>query len=529
MSLMGPGAQPVRLRKGAGLGGLGLKLALLGVFDALAIHLTVLVLGQGAWPLALFIALAALLINVAVLNARAYPLRYLLPGLLFMAVMIVYPLIYNVYVSFTNYGTGNILSREQVIEHLTAQTYADPSAPKFRFTAFADPEENVMVMLTAADGTPYVSQGNVMVPLDTVPDVVDEDGDGVIDRIGDAVRLQLRDIVRLRASIEQLRLDWDGVILELVDSSNFQARSPVYTWNAAEGTLTDNRSGVTYSPQDGYFTSPDGERLIPGFRTVVGWKNYVSLLTNPAVSGPFLRIFTWTFVWAGLSVVLTFSLGLGLALVLNNPHLKLKGLYRSLLIIPYAIPAFVSALVWRGLFHTEFGQVNRVLMALFGTQIPWLQDPFWAKVALLIVNLWLGYPYMMIITLGALQSIPPELYEAAYCDGARTWQSFRTITMPLLMTSVAPLLISSFAYNFNNFTVIYLLTRGRPPIPGAVTPAGSTDILISYTYRLAFEGGRGADYGLAAAVSVLIFLIVGTITWLNFRFTKALEEVAAGA
>ena len=169
--------------------------------------------------------------------------------------------------------------------------------------------------------------------------------------------------------------------------------------------------------------------------------------------------------------------------------------------------------------------INQILKATIGSGVPWLQDPVWAKVALVILNLWLGFPYMMIVCLGALQSINSEMYEAAVVDGASTWQQFYHITLPLLMVSVAPLLIASFSFNFNNFSVIYLLTRGRPPIVNAQTPAGHTDILISYTYRLAFESGRGVDYGLASAVTLVIFLITGAITFLNFRFTGALEEV----
>ena len=131
----------------------------------------------------------------------------------------------------------------------------------------------------------------------------------------------------------------------------------------------------------------------------------------------------------------------------------------------------------------------------------------------------------MLINLGSLQSIPNELYEAARVDGASGWQQFWHVTLPLLLVSVAPLLVSCFAFNFNNFGVIYLVTQGRPPIPGARTPAGATDILITYTYRLAFESGSGTDYGLASAVTILIFLIVGTLSWFNFRFTGTLEEV----
>jgi len=537
---------PGRRRVARGLpGGWGFytRLAALSAFDAVVLPFVITLFRDQEYALAGAVGIALLLINFVVLVERAYPLRYLLPGLLFMGALVVYPAIYNIYVSFTNYGTGNILSMQQVIQQLEAQTYAPPGAPRFPYAVFETEQGERTLLLTAPDGRLLVTVGHRVVPLTHVsgPEAVglpedpgfrldvtvDENGNVV--RIGDARRLERREVLQRLSALQQLELDMDGTRLRLADANNFQALSPRYTHNRAENVLVDNATGVVYVPKEGFFTSPDGERLLPGFRTTVGLANYVRLLTNPAIAGPFLQVFVWTFVWAGMSVVLTFSLGLGLALVLNHPQFKLKGLYRSLLIIPYTIPGFVSALVWRGLFNTEFGQVNRVVQALFGTVIPWLQDPFWAKVALLIVNLWLGYPYMMIVCLGALQSISPELYEAAYCDGARPWQRFWHITLPLLMTSVAPLLVSSFAYNFNNFTVIYLVTRGRPPIAGAVTPAGATDILISYTYRLAFESGRGADYGLAAAVSLLIFFIVGTITWLNFRFTRAFEEVEHSA
>lgn len=519
------------------------KLVFVAVLDALVIPFVITLFRDQQYAFFASVVVGVLLINIVALVERAYPLRYLLPGLLFMGAMVIYPMVYNIYVSFTNYGTGNILSMEQVIEQLEAQTFAAPDAPRYPYALFENERGQRTLLLTAPDGTLLVSVGERVVPLDAVagPDAVgldDDPGlrldvaadeDGTIVRIGDARRLERREVLQRIAALQQLRLDMDGTVLQMADANNFRALQQRYTYDRRAGALVDNQTGVVYTPQDGFFTAPDGERLLPGFRTLVGFDNYVRMLTNPAISGPFFQVFTWTFVWAAGSVVLTFTLGLALALVLNHPAMKLKGLYRSLLILPYTIPAFVSALVWRGLFNTEFGQVNRIVQALFDTTIPWLQDPFWAKIALLIVNLWLGYPYMMIVSLGALQSISPELYEAAYCDGARPWQQFRYVTFPLLMTSIAPLLISSFAYNFNNFTVIYLVTRGRPPIAGAVTPAGATDILISYTYRLAFEGGRGADYGLAAAVSLLIFFIVGTITYLNFRFTRALEEVDHGA
>ena len=143
------------------------------------------------------------------------------------------------------------------------------------------------------------------------------------------------------------------------------------------------------------------------------------------------------------------------------------------------------------------------------------------------MNLWLGYPYLMLVTSGALQSIPSDMYEAAMIDGATGWQHFRKITLPLLLVAVGPLLMSSYVFNFNNFDLIYLFIEGGPPIVGASTQAGHTDILISYVYKLAFEsGGRGVQYGLASAISILVFLIVGTITLFQYRFTNMWEEVS---
>ena len=175
-------------------------------------------------------------------------------------------------------------------------------------------------------------------------------------------------------------------------------------------------------------------------------------------------------------------------------------------------------LVWRDMFNTDFGLINQ----LFGLSVEWLNDPWGARAAVLLVNTWLGYPYMFLITTGALQAIPKELTEAARIDGAGPWRTFREITLPLLV-ALTPLLISSFAYNFNNFNAIFLVTGGGPFPPDSPL-AGATDLLITYTYRLAF-GGSGAQYGYAAAVSVYIFLIVAVISMVAFRRTRQHEEV----
>jgi arabinogalactan oligomer/maltooligosaccharide transport system permease protein len=175
------------------------------------------------------------------------------------------------------------------------------------------------------------------------------------------------------------------------------------------------------------------------------------------------------------------------------------------------------------MLNRDYGFINQTLLG--GAEIPWLTDPVLAKVAVLTVNLWLGFPYMFLICTGALQSIPSEVYEAGRIDGAKPWRLFRSITMPLLLVSTAPLLISSFAFNFNNFNVIYLTTEGGPKDLSAPVDVGATDILITFVYKIAF-GGVNRQYGLACAVSILIFLIVATISAISFRKTRALEELS---
>ena len=222
-----------------------------------------------------------------------------------------------------------------------------------------------------------------------------------------------------------------------------------------------------------------------------------------------------------LVVAMTFFLGLLLALALNHPKLKAKRLYRSLLIVPYAMPGVLAALVWAGMYSTDGGVINRLL----GAHIPWLEHPWWAKAAILIQQLWAGSPYMFLISTGAIQSLSPDIVEAASVDGASGWQVFSKIKLPLILLTLSPLLIASYAYNFSNFGAIYLLTGGGPVMLSSGGIAGHTDILISYTYKLAFSSGKGSEYGLASAVSFLNFLIVATLSIYGFRKSRSMENM----
>lgn len=214
-----------------------------------------------------------------------------------------------------------------------------------------------------------------------------------------------------------------------------------------------------------------------------------------------------------------FSVGLLLAIAMDK-KIRFRSFYRSILILPYAIPSFMSILIWNGMFNRQFGAVNQ----LIGSEIDWLNSPTLAKIVILIVNLWLGFPYFYLISSGALQAIPNELEEAASIDGATPRQVLRLIKLPLLLQILSPLLIASFAFNFNNFNIVYLLTGGGPTDVLAGEVAGATDILITYTYKTAF-GSNEQNLGLASSISVIMFLIVGALSLWSLRRSKVLDSI----
>lgn len=292
-------------------------------------------------------------------------------------------------------------------------------------------------------------------------------------------------------------------------------------YDAAADTLTDTVTGTVYVPKNAFWTprTGDGAAYATGWKENVGLKNFSTLLTNDTIRSGFLKIFVWNVVFAVVSVGSTFLLGMLLALLFDDVRLRGRRFYRSIIILPYAIPGFVTALLWRSMYNQDFGLVN----SLTHLDVDWLGNPWAAKAAILVTNLWLGFPYMFLVCTGALQSIPGDVREAAKIDGASPARTLRSIIMPLLLVAVGPLLIASFAFNFNNFGLIFLLTKGGP-FESTDTSIGSSDLLITYAFRLAFSGVN-PNYGLASTVSIFIFVIVAIMSYSGFRRTKNLEEV----
>lgn len=257
----------------------------------------------------------------------------------------------------------------------------------------------------------------------------------------------------------------------------------------------------------------------------IGWQNFQTIITR--AQRALLPVFAWNVSFALLTIIINTIVGVLLGVLLANPELRGRNLYRTLLIIPWALPNIITIQVWRGFLNENFGAINRLLMLIDVTPDPinWLGMATAAKGAVLLVNLWLGLPFMMTAVLGALSAIPRELYEAARIDGASPWATFWGVTAPLLRTALVPITLTSFAFNFNNFNLIFLLTDGGPPVDWGTATARGTDILISWAYNEAFRTQGGFAYGLGSAISLMIFIITVGVSLVNFKVTGALKEL----
>ncbi len=449
-------------------------------------------------------------------TATSLAWRYLFPGVAGMLLFVAFPLVYTVQIGFTNYSSANLLEFERARDYLLAQTTADESHA-FDVTVHADGSAYRLV-LTARDGGARFVTSAVAPGTSGAQPITLQSADSA-PTIG--APMSLREVIARRDALMQLRLQApDGSLLRYAGLREFAPLEPLWKANP-DGSLTQAATGNVFKPnrQSGYFETATGERVSPGFKVGIGFANYSRMLFDGDFRAPFVSIFIWTVVFAALSVVCAGSLGMALAVLLEWEALPRRNLYRTLLFLPYAVPGFISILVFKGLFNQNFGEINGILHSLFGLRPAWFADPLLAKAMLLIVNTWLGFPYFMILCAGLIKAIPADLYEASALAGAKPLDNFFKITVPLILKPLTPLLISAFAFNFNNFVLIALLTGGQPDILNTKLPAGTTDILVSYTYRIAFTDA-GQNFGLAAAISTIIFILVAVMALLQLKATQ---------
>lgn len=535
------------------------KIAVLGIVDAVVFMMIMVMVAQERLIESGFTVLVALIINWIYLRRGGLPAKYLAPGVLFLLVFQVYVLAFSGYTAFTNYGSAHNGDQNLAIQTIKNAAFEVIDGEDYVVQIGTDTSNNkpALLLTSNVDGKVYLGEDGkqkIEIPegrytlAAACADPYAEDkttcahaaetavGFNPI-KVKDLTPYQKKQFAALTVVIDPTN---KNLGIKTGDFANAAQVQSTLSFNEKKQTftaLTDDLNGnwtagtVFKAGSDGYYHI-DGNikkaHLDAGWRVDVGFKNFATIFTDKQLRAPLMKVISWTFIFAFATVATTFLLGMAIAFLFNHERMKGKRFYRSMMILPYAFPAFLSAYVWVGLLNRENGFINTVILGQTpGSEgnTPWLLEEGPARIAVLMVNLWLGFPYMFLIVTGALQSIPAELTEAARIDGASPWQNFRLIKLPLLLVSIAPLLISSFAFNFNNFTIIYLLTKGGPNDSGITNyDVGGTDILITFVYKIAFSG-TGQNYGLASAFSILIFIVVGTLSMISFRRTRTLEDI----
>ena len=527
-------SRPVSDHLPKGSGGTGARLWKALLLLLLAITIAAVAAFAGTWliqqalpnvPLyvGVLIGLAALLVALQVIARRfewIMPWYYLLPSILFLLTFALFPVVLTVILAFTDYagirnGELNISSRTEITSAQGA-TVEVADAATLRCQALRNGCTNVPALIDVSGNLTVTAtslDGNTLTLAEPLPE-------GTTPSV---VTLELTDI-GFSAEFNVTAVNGNTLTLERAPPGAVNLKNvgvAVPSAGIRRTMLSVNGNTVTLSAP-----LPAGESYATITRYndfgFVGWQNFRTIFSQASRSlGP---VFVWNILFAVSTVLINTVFGVFLAIFLNNPNLRFRNLYRTLLIIPWALPSIITIQVWKGFLNSNFGAINRILALLDLPVLDWLGDVWPARGAILLVNLWLGLPFMMTATLGALSAIPEDLYEAAKIDGANVWRRVTGVTLPLLRTALVPITLTGFAFNFNNFGLIYLLTGGGPGYDGGTSTARGTDILISWAYNEAFQAVGGYAYGLGSAISLLIFFITIAISLINFRVTGALKE-----
>jgi arabinogalactan oligomer/maltooligosaccharide transport system permease protein len=500
-----------------------IKYALLGAADAALILLLSAAINKNSFIIAGIIIAVLIFINYSFLTKGFIPLKFLSVGLVFFTIFVVTPTGYTIIMSTYNFQTGNeIAKKAAIVEILNNGLEPDAAGTTFdQFLGKTPSGKFAAILFDPATQELYYADESAVSP--TTEDQITRDSSGFIIAASGITKLTDEEFSNQDSTITTLRFPFRDGSFANPQASDVAARLvQSFSYDDGKDQILNSQTGEVFvNNGKGNFVSESDPtyRLDPGWRAFAGADNFKSLLLDEKLRNPFIKVFIWTIAFAFLSVGTTFAVGMALAIALQDP-IKFRRFYRGFLILPYAIPSFMSILIWRGLFNKDYGAIN----TLFNLDVAWFESPWLARFAVILVNLWLGFPYMYLIGSGALQSIPSEIEEAAAIDGATEKQAFIVIKLPLLLQVLAPLLIASFAFNFNNFNIIYLLTGGGPTnaIDGEV--AGATDILISYAYKTAF-GTNYQNLGLSSAISMVMFVIVGSMSLYTLKKSKVLENL----
>jgi len=490
------------------------KYAATAIFSLLGCYLIYCFIRDGIYTLGIFIAVAVIFSICAVIKNSLASWRWLVPGLVMALLFTVYPIFYTIYLSFTNMSGGHLLTQTQAVQRISQETYIPDDESPWAWTAYRKGNNYLILLEHEGDyfkATPGDLPEPFNVPASGIPSAID--GYEQMNRV-----VTLRNLPQL----SQIDFGRSPNIIKILSMQEAAVQLPAYSYSENSDTFTDNRSGEIYRAVRGTYTSETGKALIPGFMVNIGTNNYTRFLGNRGYLNPMFGIFIWNICFSLFSVLISFAIGMLIALIFED--LKFKRIIRALLIIPYPIPVLVSIMVWRALLNENMGLVTSVISGIFGFSPQFFTNVGWTRFALILINVYLSYPYFYILTSGALKSIPHELFEASAIDGAGPITTIRKIILPMVMRILAPLLIASFCFNFNNFTLVWGFNAGLPAMADTAVPMGYTDLLISFIYRLGFSSSNAADYGFIAAITVMLFIVVALMVVVQTWNTKTIKE-----
>ena len=491
-----------------------IRIAGVSLFAVFGGYLAFRFFSDGFIPLGVFITIAIAFIAVVFIKKSLTAWRWLAAGLVMALLFTIYPIFYTFYLSFTNMGSGHLLTKAQAIQRLSNEMYSPEDAKPWAWTAYRRGGD-YLLLLNDDDGYIKVRPGSlpedVTIPASGIPNVIDG-----------YTQLSRAETIQNLTALGAIEFGEPPETIRILSMQEVAVQLPVYSYNSDNDTFTDTRDGIVYTPVKGTYTSASGRGLTPGYMVGIGWENYKRFLGNPGYLRPVFGVITWNILFSLLSVLISFALGLLIALLFND--IKYRRLIRSLLIIPYPIPVLVSIMIWRALLNENMGLVTSFISNVFGVTPLFFTNMTLTRIALIVINVYLSYPYFYVLSSGALKSINTELFEAAAIDGAGPFTVVRKIIMPLVMRILSPLIIASFCFNFNNFTLIWGFNSGLPAMADTVVPMGYTDLLISFIYRLGFSSSTVPDYGFIAAISVLLFLLVALMVFFQTFNLKTMKE-----
>ncbi|MEV4412992.1 ABC transporter permease subunit [Catellatospora sp. NPDC049609] len=493
------------------------RIVVLSIVAALLIYAAPPLVEDESWIALGVLGVVTALVAYLYLTPRHVPAKYLVPGTVFLIAFAIVPTVLTFVTAFTNLGDGHRGTKAEAVTAIeTSSVTQVPGSPEYHLTIAE--RDGAMVFLLVDPATKAVQAGTAdgLSPVDGAQVSLT----GKVLAAGGYTIVPTAQAAERDAEIAAFSVPTPGGAIKATGLSRAFEGKADKRYDAACDCIVNPAGEKWFADEaEGYFVNSAGAHLDQGWKVDVGFANFKKALTDPTISGHFLNVLIWNFVFAISAVATTFALGMVVALALHHPRVRGTKLYRVLLVLPYAMPSFAMLLIWRDMFNMDFGLMSK----LFGVH-DWLGTPTTARLGLILVNLWMGFPYMFLVITGALQAVPKELTDAARIDGASPWAGFRRVTLPLVLVALTPLLISSFGFNFNNFNNIRMVTNGGPYAIDNAT-VGATDLLISYTYRVAGFDSGVADFGFAAAISVFIFTIVATVSTVAFWRSRRQEEV----